>query len=89
MKKALLVANAASMIKLFNQLNMAILQSMDYEIHVACNLYEGNTISSEEVNRKHIARFKLLHCFRYLRFYITLARSISRLPPTGPEKIFI
>lgn len=51
MKKALLVANAASMIKLFNQLNMAILQSMDYEIHVACNLYEGNTISLEEVNR--------------------------------------
>ena len=51
MKKALLVANAASMIKLFNQLNIEILQSMDYEIHVACNLCEGNTISSLEVRR--------------------------------------
>lgn len=51
MKKALLVANAASMIKLFNQSNIAILQSMDYEIHVACNLGEGNTISAEEVTR--------------------------------------
>ena len=51
MKKALLVANAASMIKLFNQLNISILQSMDYEIHVACNFCEGNTISSEEVGR--------------------------------------
>lgn len=51
MKKALLVANAASMIKLFNRLNIEILQSMDYEIHVACNLCEGNTVSSSEVKR--------------------------------------
>lgn len=51
MKKALLVANAASMIKLFNQLNIAILESMGYEMHVACNLREGNTISLEEVKR--------------------------------------
>ena len=51
MKKALLAANAASMIKLFNQSNIAILKSMGYEIHVACNFCEGNTISSEEVSR--------------------------------------
>ena len=51
MKKALLVANVASVIKLFNQLNIAILQSMDYEIHIACNFYEGNTFSLEEVRR--------------------------------------
>ena len=51
MKKALLMANAASMIQLFNQLNLEILQSMDYEIHVACNFYAGNTISPSEVRR--------------------------------------
>lgn len=51
MKKALIVTNTASMIKLFNQLNIAILQSMGYEVHVGCNFCDGNTISSDEVNR--------------------------------------
>ena len=51
MKKALIAANTASMIKQFNQLNIAILQSMGYEIHVACNFFGGNTISPEAVKR--------------------------------------
>ena len=49
MKKVLITANSASMIKLFNQINIAILQSMGYEIHVACNFYSSNTISPEAV----------------------------------------
>lgn len=49
MRKVLITANSASMIKLFNQYNIAILQSLGYEIHVACNFYSSNTISPEAV----------------------------------------
>ena len=49
MRKVLITANSASMIKLFNQLNIAVLQSLGYEIHVACNFYSSNTISPEAV----------------------------------------
>lgn len=51
MKKVLIVANTVSMIKLFNQSNIAILRSLGYEIHVACNFREGNTISAEAVGQ--------------------------------------
>ena len=51
MKKALIATNTASMIKLFNQLNIAILQSMGYEVHAACNFNYGNTVSSDAVMR--------------------------------------
>ena len=49
MRKVLITSNSASMINLFNQLNINILQSMGYEIHVACNFYASNTISMEAV----------------------------------------
>lgn len=51
MKKALIAANTASMIKLFNRANIEILQSMGYEIHMACNFLYGNTVSSDAVER--------------------------------------
>jgi len=49
MKKALIIANAASMIHLFNEENIKLLLENGYEVHVACNFLEGNTTSSEVV----------------------------------------
>lgn len=49
MRKVLITANSASMIKLFSQLNIDVLQTMGYEIHVACNFHSSNTISPEAV----------------------------------------
>lgn len=48
-KKAMLVATTASMIEQFNQNNIKILQSLGYEVHIACNFEAGNTVSNEEV----------------------------------------
>ncbi len=60
-KKAMLVANSASMIDHFNRDNIAILQSMQYEVIVAANFRDGNSSSSErvqafrrELNEQHI-----------------------------------
>ncbi len=49
MKKALIIANAASMIILFNEENMRILREAGYEVHVACNFKHGSTTSDEVV----------------------------------------
>ena len=49
MKKALMVASVASMIDLFNMNNIEILQSLGYEVHVACNFEEGSITSKERV----------------------------------------
>lgn len=60
-KRAMLVANSASMIDHFNRDNIAILQSMQYEITVTANFRDGNSSSSErvqafrrELNEQHI-----------------------------------
>ena len=49
MKRALIIANAASMVHLFNQENVTLLIEQGYEVHVACNFIEGNTISDAAV----------------------------------------
>lgn len=53
MKKALLLANAASMLLLFNRENIRILRQAGYEVHVACNFESGNTVSSQVVDQYH------------------------------------
>lgn len=47
----LMVANTASMIKLFNIRNIKILQSLGYKVYVAANFSQPGTISSEEANK--------------------------------------
>lgn len=49
--KALMVASVASMIDLFNRENISLLQTMGYEVDVACNFEVGNTSSEERVKR--------------------------------------
>ena len=50
-KKALIIANTASMILLFNRINIDILEEAGYEVHVACNFLQGNTTSKEVVEK--------------------------------------
>ncbi len=49
--KALMVASVASMIDQFNRENISLLQTMGYEVDVACNFEVGNTSSEERVKR--------------------------------------
>lgn len=49
-KRAILIANSASMIDHFNRDNIAILKSLGYEVTVAANFREGNSSTSERVN---------------------------------------
>ena len=50
MKKVLILASVASMIDQFNMPNIELLQSMGYEVHVACNFIDGNTCNREKIN---------------------------------------
>ena len=47
--KALMLASVASMIDQFNMQNIQILLDLGYEVDVACNCKEGNTISDERI----------------------------------------
>ncbi len=49
MKKALILANVASMVYLFNQNNINLLQESGYEVHIACNFSKGNNLSLEKI----------------------------------------
>lgn len=48
-EKVLLAASVASMIVQFNMPNIRLLLEMGYEVHVACNLKEGNTCSVSRI----------------------------------------
>ena len=47
--KALMVASVASMIDQFNMQNIELLLENGYEVEVACNCKEGNTISDDRI----------------------------------------
>lgn len=49
-KRAILIANSASMIDHFNRDNIAILKELGYEVTVAANFKEGNSSTNERVN---------------------------------------
>ena len=50
-KRALFVTTTASMIDQFNRGNIATLQKLGYEVHVACNLNAGNTTSDASTHK--------------------------------------
>lgn len=65
MKKALMNASVASMIYKFNMSNIEILESLGYQVDVACNFGKENPISQEQIadfknilNRKDIRIFE-------------------------------
>lgn len=49
MKKALMYATTASMIKQFNMENIKLLQQLGYQVEVACNFEQGSSITPEKV----------------------------------------
>jgi len=49
MKKALIITNTASMVHLFNSVNMGLFRDEGYEVHIACNFVSGNTASKDAI----------------------------------------
>lgn len=52
-RKALMLASVASMIDLFNEDNICILQELGYEVDVIANFDKGSITSNERVNEFH------------------------------------
>ncbi|MFW5631009.1 MAG: glycosyltransferase, partial [Acetivibrio ethanolgignens] len=75
MEKVLIVTSVASMIDQFNMPNISLLQSMGYEVHVACNFEKGSTCSAEKIEelKKKLVEEKV----RY--FQIDFLRSALKL----------
>ena len=48
-KKVLMIASVASMIEQFNMENIKLLLDLGFDVEVACNCKEGNTISDQQV----------------------------------------
>lgn len=49
MKRVLILSSVCSMIDQFNMPNIKLLQSLGYEVHVACNFKQGNTSSAMRI----------------------------------------
>ena len=74
-KKVLVLASVASMIDQFNMPNIELLQSMGYEVHVACNFLKGSTCSSEKIEQLK----KRLNDIGVTFFQIDFTRSVMNL----------
>ena len=69
-KKALIITNTASMVHLFNSVNIGALQNEGYEVHIACNFLNGNTTSKEaieEYKKEWEAKKIISHHIDFLR----------------------
>lgn len=73
--KALIVASVASMIDQFNMQNIELLLEKGYDVDVACNCKEGNTISDERI-KALIEKLKLKNVKVY---HIPIPRKISNI----------
>ena len=58
-KRALVVTTTASMIDQFNRSNIATLQKLGYEVHIACNLRAGNT-TSDVLTHKFVEDMRMI-----------------------------
>lgn len=70
MRKALIITNTASMVHLFNSVNIGALQDEGYEVHIACNFINGNTASKEaieEYKKEWKAKKIISHHIDFLR----------------------
>lgn len=75
MEKVLMLASVASMINQFNMPNIELLQSLGYEVHVACNFKEGSTCTPEKVK----AIRKELEAMGVTCFHVDFSRKVYRL----------
>lgn len=76
MKKALMLASTASMIDQFNMDNIALLQKLGYEVHVACNFLEGNTCSQEQIAILQ----QRLKCMGVPYYQVDITRNVLNIP---------
>lgn len=74
-EKVLVLASVASMIDQFNMPNLELLQSLGYEVHVACNFEKGNTCSNEKI----IGLKKKLDIMNVIVYQIDFTRSVFDL----------
>lgn len=75
MKKMLMLASVASMIGQFNISNIEILQTMGYEVHVACNFDKGSAWTEERIQElKRKLRQMKVHYFQ-----IDFERNVMKL----------
>ena len=75
MKRALVYASVASMIKQFNMDNIRLLLETGYKVDVACNMEWGSTIPAEEIARME----QQLKEMNVQVFHIPLPRKISAI----------
>lgn len=61
----MIVASVASMIDQFNMQNIELLLEKGYDVDVACNCKEGNTISDERI--KALIESYIYICQQFLR----------------------
>lgn len=89
-RKVLMLASVASMIDQFNMPNIRLLQTMGYEVHVACNFAKGNTCDEMRIRSlqkmlqelsvcQHAwdcprAAFSVLECLRAYRQLLELMK---------------
>lgn len=73
--KALIVASVASMIDQFNMQNIELLLENGYDVDVACNCKEGNTISNDRV-RNLIER---LNGENVRVYHVTIPRKVTSI----------
>lgn len=71
--KALIVASVASMIDQFNMQNIELLLKMGYEVDVACNCKEGNTISDDRISEL----ISKLEKKRVMTYHIPIPRKVT------------
>lgn len=71
----LIVASVASMIEQFNMPNILLLQSMGYEVQVACNFKKGSTCSTEKIEE---LKKKLIE-LQVKSYQIDFSRSVASL----------
>lgn len=73
MKRALILSSVCSMIDQFNMPNIRLLQSLGYEVHVACNFRQGNTTSAMRIRdfRRELDELKVKY------FQIDFSRDIK------------
>ncbi len=76
-KRVLMLASVASMIDQFNMPNIELLQSMGYDVDVACNFKEGNTCSKEVIH-KLIKRLKAMNVGYFQIDFSREATNMSR-----------
>lgn len=69
MKKVLILASVASMIKQFNIPQIFLLKKLGYEVHVACNFEIGNTCDQNDIENLKNELMKQSVSFFKIDFY--------------------